>query len=86
MKRKNIVTLAFKKFDRDGNGTIEVDDLKGTFNAGNHPDVKMGKKTQEDVMYEFLDTFEQHFALAVSLLFFFKFWLEPKLERSQDQT
>lgn len=68
MKRKNIVTLAFKKFDRDGNGTIEIDDLKGIFNAGNHPDVKMGKKTQEDVMYEFLDTFEQHFALAVRYL------------------
>ena len=64
-KRKGIVTLAFRKFDRDGNGTIELEDVKGRFNAANHPDVKMGKKTQEEVLYEFLDTFEQHHALAV---------------------
>jgi hypothetical protein len=66
-KRKAIVTIAFKKFDRDGNGCIEVEDIKGNFNAAAHPDVKMGKKTQEDVLYEFLDTFEQHYALAVSV-------------------
>lgn len=57
-RRRNIVTLAFKKFDRDGNGAINIEDLKGKFNAANHPDVKMGKKTEEDILYEFLDTFE----------------------------
>jgi Ca2+-binding EF-hand superfamily protein len=65
--RRNIVTLAFKKFDKDGNGFINIEDLKGVYNAKNHPDVKMGKKTEEDVLYEFLDTFEQHYALSVSL-------------------
>jgi Ca2+-binding EF-hand superfamily protein len=70
--RRNIVTLAFKKFDADGNGTINIEDLKGRYNAKNHPDVKMGKKTEEDVLYEFLDTFEQHYALSVS---FYKFYL-----------
>jgi Ca2+-binding EF-hand superfamily protein len=64
--RRNIVTLAFKKFDADGNGTINIEDLKGRYNAKNHPDVKMGKKTEEDVLYEFLDTFEQHYALSVT--------------------
>ena len=57
-KRRNIVTLAFKKFDRDGNGFINIEDLKGLYNASNHPDVKTGKKTEEDILYEFLDTFE----------------------------
>lgn len=57
-KRKMIVTLAFKKFDADANGTISIEDLKGRYNAKNHPDVKLGKKTEEDVLYEFLDTFE----------------------------
>ena len=64
-RRRNLVTLAFKKFDKDGNGHIDIEDLKGRYNAANHPDVKLGKKTEEDVLYEFLDTFEQHFALAV---------------------
>lgn len=66
-RRRNIVTLAFKKFDADGNGSINIEDLKGRYNAKNHPDVKTGKKTEEDVLYEFLDTFEQHYALNVTL-------------------
>ena len=66
-KRRNIVTIAFKRFDQDGNGCINIEDLKGRYNAKNHPDVKSGKKTEEDVLYEFLDTFEQHYALSVRL-------------------
>jgi len=66
-KRRNIVTLAFKKFDTDGNGCINIEDLKGRYNAKSHPDVKMGKKTEEDVLYEFLDTFEQHYSLNVTI-------------------
>ena len=65
-QRKNIVTLAFKRFDKDGNGYINIEDLKGRYNASNHPDVKMGKKTEEDILYEFLDTFEQHYSLNVN--------------------
>jgi hypothetical protein len=73
MRRKNIVTLAFKRLDKNGNNSIELEDIKGTYNAANHPDVKMGKKTQDEVLYDFLDTFEQHYALAVSLLFVYVF-------------
>lgn len=69
-RRRNIVTLAFKKFDADGNGCINIEDLKGRYNAKNHPDVRSGKKTEEDVLYEFLDTFEQHYALSVSFYFY----------------
>lgn len=57
-RRRNTVILAFKRFDKDGNGVINIEDLKGKYNARNHPDVKTGKKTEEDVLYEFLDTFE----------------------------
>lgn len=58
------MTVAFKRLDRNGNGDIELDDIKGSYNASQHPDVKMGKKTQDEVLYDFLDTFEQHYALA----------------------
>ena len=57
-KRKNIVIMAYKHFDKDKNGVINIEDLKGCYNAKQHPDVKMGKKTEEDVLYDFLDTFE----------------------------
>lgn len=72
-RRRTIVTVAFKKFDADGNGCINIEDLKGRYNAKNHPDVKMGKKSEEDVLYEFLDTFEQHYSLSVKIIFNFLF-------------
>ena len=74
-RRKTQVTLAFKKFDGDSNGYISIEDLKGVYNASKHPDVRSGKKTEEDVLYEFLDTFEQHFTLNVNLLLLL--FLEP---------
>lgn len=44
--------------DKNGNGMLEISDIKGTYNAKKHPDVMMGKKTEDEVLYEFLDTFE----------------------------
>lgn len=76
-RRRNVVTLAFKRFDQDGNGFINMEDLKGRYNASNHPDVKLGKKTEEDVLYEFLDTFENHYSLSVSLSSFLNIIIEP---------
>jgi len=37
--------------------------LIGRYNPKNHPDVKSGKKTEDEVLAEFLDTFEQHHAV-----------------------
>jgi len=56
---------AFKVLDKDGSGIVTVDDIKGTYSAGKHPDVLAKKKTEEDVLTEFLDTFELHYALLV---------------------
>ena len=61
--RKNFVKRAFDKLDKNKNGTIEIDDIKDVYNAKNHPDVKLGKKTEEEVLSEFLDTFELHYSL-----------------------
>ena len=63
-KRKTLVKKAFNKIDKNGNGIVEIDDIKGTYNAKNHPDVKLGKKTEEEVLSEFLDTFELHYSLS----------------------
>ena len=63
--RKNIVKKAFNKFDKNGNGVIEVDDLIDIYNARMHPDVRSGKKTEEEVFGDFIDNFENHFAIRV---------------------
>ena len=61
--RKQLVTQAFNKLDKNGNGVVELEDIKGVYNASKHPDVRAGKKTEDDILCEFLDTFETHHAL-----------------------
>jgi Ca2+-binding EF-hand superfamily protein len=34
-----MVDKAFLKFDRDGNGYIDINDLRGVYNASMHPKV-----------------------------------------------
>jgi Ca2+-binding EF-hand superfamily protein len=59
--RKALCMKAFKKLDKDGGGFLDVDDIRQTYNARNHPDVKRGAKTEDEALVEFLDTFEDHF-------------------------
>jgi hypothetical protein len=57
------VSQAYGKLDRDGNGWIDINDIKGVYSAKTHPDVKSGKKTEEQILLEFLETFETHHSL-----------------------
>lgn len=61
--RQTFVMQAFDKLDKDGNGVLEIADIKGVYNARKHPDVLGGKKTEDDILGEFLETFEAHHTL-----------------------
>jgi hypothetical protein len=52
------VHLAFDILDKDGSGAIDPDDVISVYNASKHPDVVAGRKTEEDVLQEFLHTFD----------------------------
>mgnify|MGYP000353094827 CR=1 FL=1 len=58
--RRKIVGQAFNKLDKDGNGYIDINDIRGVYSAKTHPDVLAGKKTEEQILLEFLETFETH--------------------------
>ena len=62
-KRKDIVTRAFTKLDIDKSGFIDMDEIKHSYNAKNNPDVKTGKKTEEEVYTEFMETFKANHIL-----------------------
>ena len=62
-RRKRIIQQAFKAIDKNGIGLDELDDMRENYNAKMHPDVLSGKKTEEEVLAEFLDTFEYQFSL-----------------------
>merc|ERR1719450_1026385 len=63
MARKKTVAKAFKKLDKDGNGWIDINDVRGVYNATRHPDVLSGKKTEDQILQEFLETFETAHAM-----------------------
>ena len=46
--------------DKDGSGILDIDDIKDSYNASKHPDVIAGKRTEDDILVEFLQTFEAH--------------------------
>ena len=58
--RKRLAMKAFNIMDKDGSGIIDIDDIRQRYNAKMHPDVKAGKKTEDEILYEFIDTYEQH--------------------------
>ncbi len=49
---------AFNVIDKDKNGLLDIKDIKQSYNAKKHPDVLANKRTEEDILIEFLDTFE----------------------------
>lgn len=59
-QRRAIAAKAFKKLDKDGSGVIDLNDIRGVYNAKMHPDVSSGKRTEDEILGEFLETFEQH--------------------------
>lgn len=58
--RKALVEKAFRKIDKDSSGFLDIDDIKDLYNASKHPDVIQGKKTESQILMEFLETFEMH--------------------------
>ena len=53
-----LITKAFEKFDRTGDGIITIDDMKKFYNVSEHKDFKNGKKTEEEIIKECLAVFE----------------------------
>eukprot|EP00644_Phytophthora_capsici_P002488 jgi/Phyca11/533185/estExt2_fgenesh1_pg.C_PHYCAscaffold_110062 len=50
--------MAFKILDADGSGVVDLNDIKAKYSAKQHPDVLQGRKTEDEVLLEFLDTFD----------------------------
>jgi len=57
-RRAQLVLLAFDILDADKGGFVDIDDIADKYNAKTNPDVMSGKKTEKQVLKEFLDTFD----------------------------
>jgi len=61
--RRNLVNNAFNKLDVGRKGVVNMNIIRNGFNAKGHPDVINGKRTDQEVLAEFLDNFDYHFNL-----------------------
>lgn len=53
-----MVQRCFNVMDKDGSGVITKEDIQDIYTASEHPDVIAGKKTETQVLIEFLTNFE----------------------------
>ena len=58
-QRKSIIQKAFEYFNKDNNGKVPINDIK-LFDSRRHPDVINGKRTEGEVLGEFLDIIESY--------------------------
>jgi Ca2+-binding EF-hand superfamily protein len=57
-RRQTFVLMAFEILDADKSGVIDSTDISRKYDASKHPDVISGKRTQEEILGEFLNTFD----------------------------
>ena len=63
--RISVLKQAFDKLDKDGKGYVSVGQLRHEYNAKEHPLVRQGKRSEDEVLAEFLDLLEYHFNLLI---------------------
>ena len=56
-RRQAMVDKAFLKFDKDGSGLINAQDLRSRYNCSLHPKVQAGEMSEDQVFSEFLQSF-----------------------------
>ena len=52
--RVRLVEAAYKKLDKDGSGVVDIYDIRDVYNATKHPAVMEGRKTEDQILTEFL--------------------------------
>jgi Ca2+-binding EF-hand superfamily protein len=63
--RKDVLKQVFAKLDEDEKGYITVGKIRHEYNPAEHPLVRQGKRTEDEILAEFLDVLEYHFNLLI---------------------
>ena len=61
--RKDILKLVFEKLDKEETGFITVGQLRECYNPREHPLVRQGKRSEDEILGDFIDILEYHFTL-----------------------
>ena len=63
--RQDVLKQVFIKLDDDEKGYITVGQMRKEYNPKEHPLVRQGKRTEDEILAEFLDVLEYHFNLLI---------------------
>jgi len=63
--RQYVLKQVFIKLDDDEKGYITVGQMRKEYNPKEHPLVRQGKRTEDEILAEFLDALEYHFNLLI---------------------
>ena len=63
--RKGILKQVFNKLDNGEKGFITVGTIRNEYNPRGNPLVRQGKRTEDEILAEFLDVLEYHFNLLI---------------------
>jgi hypothetical protein len=65
--RRSAISQVFSLLDRANIDLVNTAVIKSSFNPSNNPDVRSGKRSEEDVNVEFRSSFESYLDLRVKL-------------------
>ena len=63
--RRDLHNNLFSRLDNDRDNITSFDEIKQIFNANGHPEIKSGKKTEDDVYFNFIESLEMHHYLRL---------------------
>jgi Ca2+-binding EF-hand superfamily protein len=63
--RRDVLKQVFRKLDSEEKGYVTVYQLRHEYNPTEHPLVRQGKRSEDEVLAEFLDVLEYHFNLLI---------------------
>ena len=61
--RKNVLKQVFEKIDKEETGFITVGQIRDSYNPKEHPLVRRGKRSEDEILGDFIDILEYHFSL-----------------------
>lgn len=56
--RQTVILTAFRKLDKNGDGIVNVEDMKDVYNVKKHPKFLSGEMSEEQLFKKYLESFE----------------------------
>jgi len=67
-EREELVIAVYRHLSQNYNGNLHINNLKQLFSTRGHPDVRTGLKTEDEVLGEFIETFDVSFFKTIKRL------------------